>query len=304
MFQSNLGSRPLVVGSAGQVGAALINQLGPTALPAIRTPNGYGSPVVDLVALAHDPSLASQLLDELQPTSILCVGGATDVERCESDRAWANDTNANGPAILARAAHKIPFIFFSTDYVFDGESGPYFEDAPTHPLSVYGQSKLAGELAVTAAHGSPLIIRTNVVFGPDRQRKNFLYTLQRLLSAGTVMRVPTDQLSTPTYNEDLAAATVALASAGHTGVFNISGREFLSRYDFALLACDILSLDATLIQPVTTADLNQRAPRPLRGGLLIDKLLATLPGLHIRSTTQAIEDWRQTTQPTSPSAKI
>jgi dTDP-4-dehydrorhamnose reductase len=292
--QNTLGPRPLIVGSAGQVGATLTKQL-PSALAATRTPNETGAPIVDLVALAHNPSFAARLLDDLQPTSILCVGGATDVERCETDPAWANDTNATGPAALAAAARSIPFVFFSTDYVFDGSDehpGPYAEDAPTHPLSVYGRSKLAGERAILAAHPSALILRTNVVFGPDRQRKNFLYTLHRLLSAGTTMRVPTDQLSTPTYNEDLAAATLALANAGHTGLFNISGHELLSRYDFALLAADILSLDASLIQPVVTSDLNQKAPRPLRAGLRIDKLLATLPTLRIRSTRQAILDWQ------------
>ncbi|HEX4155070.1 MAG TPA: sugar nucleotide-binding protein [Acidobacteriaceae bacterium] len=305
MPQNTLGPRPLVVGSAGQVGAALLKQLPPSALAATRAPNAAnspvsaaGSPIVDLIALAHNPSLATQLLDDLQPTSILCVGGATDVERCETDPTWANDTNAHGPAALATAARSIPFVFFSTDYVFPGTDetpGPYAEDAPTHPLSVYGRSKLAGERAILAAHPEALLIRTNVVFGPDRQCKNFLYTLHRLLSAGAVMRVPTDQLSTPTYNEDLAAATLALANSGHTGLFNISGRELLSRYDFALLAADILSLDASLLHPVLTAELNQRAPRPLRAGLRIDKLLRTLPHLTLRSTRQAIHDWQSTT---------
>jgi dTDP-4-dehydrorhamnose reductase len=296
MPQQSLGSRPLVVGSAGQVGAALLKQLPLTALAATRTPNAANAPVVDLIALAHNPSLATQLLDDLQPTSILCVGGATDVERCETDPAWANDTNSNGPAALAHAAQHIPFIFFSTDYVFDGSDenpGPYSEDAPTNPLSIYGRSKLAGERAILAAHPDALILRTNVVYGPDRQRKNFFYTLHRLLSAGTPMSIPTDQLSTPTYNEDLAAATLALANAGHTGLFNISGHELLSRYDFALLAAEALSLDASLIQPILTADLNQRAARPLRGGLRIDKLLSTLPDLKIRTTRQAIEDWQR-----------
>jgi dTDP-4-dehydrorhamnose reductase len=291
----SLGPRPLIVGSAGQVGVVLLKQLGPTAIAATRTPQ-ENAPVVDLAALSHHPETAAKLLDDLQPTSILCVGGATDVERCETDPAWAADTNCHGPAALARAARHIPFVFFSTDYVFDGSNenpGPYSEDALTNPLSVYGRTKLEGERAILSAHPDALILRTNVVYGPDRQRKNFLYTLRRLLTAGTTMRVPTDQLSTPTYNEDLATATLALANAGHTGLFHISGRELLSRYDFALLACEVLQLDASLIQPILTSDLNQKAPRPLRGGLRIDKLLRTLPDLKIRTTHEAIEDWQR-----------
>jgi dTDP-4-dehydrorhamnose reductase len=84
-----------------------------------------------------------------------------------------------------------------------------------------------------------------------------------------------------------------LANGGHTGLFNVSGAELLSRYDFALLAAEILSLDASLIHPILTVDLNQKAPRPLRGGLRIDKLLRTLPALKIRTTRQAIEAWRR-----------
>jgi len=113
MPQQSLGPRPLVVGSAGQAGAALLKQLGPHAIAATRTPAETNAPIVDLAALSHHPETAAKIIDDLQPTSILCAGGATDVERCETDPAWAADTNANGPAALARAAQHLPFVFFS-----------------------------------------------------------------------------------------------------------------------------------------------------------------------------------------------
>jgi dTDP-4-dehydrorhamnose reductase len=301
------GEKALVVGAAGQVGSAIVSALAASALPAGRKPTPGGALSIDLAALAAYPALASALLAPLDLSAVYCVGGATDVERCESDPAWANETNHLGPLALARAARHVPFVFFSTDYVFDGReapgspagpyasAGPYSEDAPTHPLSVYGRSKLLGEQAILDAHPSALIVRTTTVFGPDPQRKNFLYTLQRLLSAGTPMRVPTDQISTPTYNQDLARATIALVQAGATGVFHIAGPDLCSRYDFALLAAGILGLDVSHLQPVITAELNQRAARPLASGLRTGKLLATLPSIHMRGKADAVRDWQQNT---------
>lgn len=290
--------RALVLGASGQVGAELVRQLGPAALPSAR---GLLSPArlsLDLHDAAEDPSLLDAILAEHNITAVYCAAGATDVERCESDPAWAAAANHLGPLALARAARHIPFVFFSTDYVFDGHEapgtppGPYVETAPTNPLSIYGRSKLLGEQAILDAHPSALIVRTTTVFGHDPQRKNFLYTLQRLLSAGTPMRVPTDQISTPTYNPDLAHATIALVEACATGVFHVAGPDIFSRYEFARLAAGILGLNASLIQPVTTAELNQRARRPLKSGLRIEKLLNTLPGLRMRGTAEAVAQWR------------
>jgi dTDP-4-dehydrorhamnose reductase len=294
-------AKALIVGAAGQVGAAIASVLGAAALPTGRQPSSDGSPFLDLVALAHNPALAAEFLAPLSLSAVYCVGGATDVERCEADTAWAMDTNCHGPAALAAAARHLPFVYFSTDYVFDGREapghpgGPYTETDPTHALSVYGRSKLEGEQRIRDAHPNPLIVRTNVVYGPDRQQKNFLYTLRRLLNSGQTMRVPSDQISTPTYNADLARATVALMQASASGIFNICGPELLSRYDFALLAASILGLDSTLLSPVTTAELNQRAPRPLHAGLLTEKLRATLGPSIMRSNAQAIADWSSLT---------
>ncbi len=296
-FASPAQAKSLVVGAAGQVGSAIASVLGDSALPTGRTPTADGSPFVDLVAVAHNPALAAELLAPLNLSAVYCVGGATDVERCESDVAWAMDTNCHGPAALAAAAKHLRFVYFSTEYVFDGReapghpAGPYTETDPTHALSVYGRSKLEGEQRIRDAHPNPLIVRTTVVYGPDCQQKNFLYTLRRLLSSGQTMRVPSDQISTPTYNADLAHATIALMQSNTSGIFNICGPEVLSRYDFALLAASILGLDSSLLRPVTTAELNQRAPRPLRAGLLTDKLRAALGPSIMRSNAQAIADW-------------
>ena len=288
--------RTLTIGAHGQLGAELTRQLGESALPAGRRPD----PAMlhaDLAEIAANPQLAYDLIAQHNVSAILCAAGATDVERCESDPAWAAAANHTGPlalAIAARAAN-IPFVFFSTDYVFDGASGPYAEDDPTNPLSVYGRTKLEGEQSILNSHPSALVLRTTTVYGPDAQRKNFLYTLTRLLSEAKPMRVPTDQFATPTYNEYIAAATLELLRGRHSGLFHLAGPDFLSRYDFALLACDLLGLPTATLTGVTTPELQQKAARPLLGGLRIDRLIATLGRNPMRSPADGIRAWQAAT---------
>ena len=292
--------RILVLGASGQLGAALCRQLGPAAIPAARRPPSPDWINLDLATLTESPD---ELVSANKLTAIICSAGATDVERCESDHAWADAANHLGPLALARAAAlaRIPFVFYSTDYVFPGtpsNPGPYRESAPTHALSYYGASKLAGEQSILTENPSALVLRTTTVYGPDPQGKNFLYTLRRLLSSGQSMRVPTDQLATPTYNEDLARATLALLSGGHTGLFHAAGPTFLSRIDFARLACRLLSLDPSLLIPLTTPELNQRAARPLIAGLDSTLLNTTLGRPYFRTPEQGILDWASSAQPT------
>jgi dTDP-4-dehydrorhamnose reductase len=275
------------------VGAALLCELKGDAVASSRTPNGVGAPCIDLASLAENPSLAHEALAPLDLSAVYCVGGATDVERCELYERWAMDTNCHGPAALAAASTALPFVYFSTEYVFDGVDGPYVEADATHALSVYGRSKLEGERRILDAHPNPLIVRTTVVYGPDRQGKNFLYSLRRLLSSGQTMRVPSDQISTPTYNVDLARATIELVELEASGIFNLCGPEILSRYDFAKLAASVLGLDGSLLMPVPTVALNQHAPRPLNAGLLTNKLRATLQLSAMRSNAEAISSWLQ-----------
>ncbi len=288
--------RILVLGASGQLGAALCRQLGPAAISAARKPPSPDWVTLDLNTLVESPD---ELVASHRLTAIICSAGATDVERCESDHAWADAANHLGPLALARAAAhaRIPFVFYSTDYVFPGtpeNPGPYTEDAPAHPLSVYGGTKREGEVEILKENPAALVLRTTTVYGPDPQGKNFLYTLRRLLTSGQTMRVPTDQLATPTYNEDLASATLALLRGGYSGLFHAAGPEMLSRIHFARVACQLLSLDDSLLIPLTTPELNQRATRPLIAGLDSTKLTTTLGHQFFRTPEQGIRDWQKT----------
>lgn len=271
--------RPLIVGGTGQVGIALRKALTQHAsnveeAPHILLGSRNGEPgvtAIDLAAL-QSPEEVAGFLDPLRPEVVLCPAAMTYVDGCEQNPLLAYRTNALGPSVLASWARSrdVPFVFFSTDYVFAGgedHAGPYGESDPTAPLSVYGASKLQGEQAVLRVHPEALILRTSWVYGPDPAGKNFIAALRRQLAAGQRVRVPRDQLSTPTLNSDLAAMTLALLDAGASGVVHVAGPELMSRYELALAAARFFGLDETLIEGVTTASLGQLAARPLLSGL-------------------------------------
>jgi dTDP-4-dehydrorhamnose reductase len=285
----------LIVGAAGQVGGALLEALAAQNLPAVGTVSRVaraGCDVFDLDAAATDPALASALLARVRPSVVSIAAGFTHVDGCEDDPARAMRVNRDGPAALAKAAraHGARTVYYSTEYVFDGVAGPYGEDDVPHAVSVYGESKLEGERAVLAADPDALILRTTVVYGPEQQGKNFCYQLAQRLGGGERMRVPGDQISTPTYNRDLAAATLALVARGERGVFHVAGPDCIDRGAFARRVAARVGLDATRIDAVATAALGQRARRPLNAGLRTEKLRAL--GVAMRGVEAAVDDWR------------
>jgi dTDP-4-dehydrorhamnose reductase len=236
--------------------------------------------------VASPSTVALDLADLAAVTGIVedgvdCVffpAALTWVDRCEAEPAEAMRVNRDAPAAAARAAAKqgVPLVFYSTEYVFDGERGDYDEDSTPSPTSVYGRSKLEGERAVLEANPRAVVVRTSVVYGPDPQGKNFVAQLRRRLAAGEEMRVPVDQVSCPTYNADLAAASVELVEQRAGGVFHVVGPEAMDRATFARLACELFGLDARGVRPVTTAELGQPARRPLSGALRTDRVRALL----------------------------
>ena len=286
--------KALVIGASGQVGRQLLAVLGPDrSVPTSRQGNGKDWLSVDLGVLAGKPDRADELVRAHDIDTVYCVGGMTDVESCESDPEIPMRVNCWGPAALAASAaacgHR--FVYFSTEYVFSGHHGPYSEDAPGDPISAYGSSKWKGEMEVRKAHPDSLIVRTTVVYGPDPAGKNFLYALRHALREGRPFRVPADQISTPTYNYDLAQAVVALVNEGKTGVFHVCGPQRLSRQEFATRAAIAMGLNPDYIQGVPTSELRQRAPRPLDAGLATDKLTRMRPDVRMRGVEDSVADW-------------
>ena len=271
----------------------MLAALGDRALATSRTPRD-GWLVLDVAELA-EPAQAATLLDGHPLDAIYCVGGMTWVDGCEKDPDLAHRTNARGPGVFAEYARQrgLPYVFFSTDYVFDGAiatPGPYAEDAPPHPLSVYGKTKLEGEQRVLEAYPDALVLRTTWVYGADSRQMNALYSMMRSLIAGKAMPVPADQVSTPTYNRDLVSVALGLVAARASGLFHVGGPELMGRLDFLQRVASALALDASLLEGVTTAQLQQPAARPLASGLAISKLVAQYPHLRMRTLSEALDD--------------
>lgn len=266
--------RPLLVlGGSGQVGGAVLREAKRRGFPAVGTYREHLQP-----GLCHWGGSMVSLADflrTLSPLAVVYAAGMMNVDACEGHEQEADHWNATVPSQIARLCRGLcQFIYFSTEYVFDGSAGPYAEDDPVNPLSAYARSKVRGEGRVLSAHLSALILRTTVVYGPERQEKNFVAQLRQRLGQGERMQVPYDQVSSPTYNEDLAARTLDLLERKATGVWHVAGPDVMDRFSFARLAAEAFGLDATLVKPVATSELYQPARRPLKAGLQIEKLNA------------------------------
>lgn len=289
-----VSSRSLVVGASGMVGAEFLNTLGREKVLATSRAKGEGWLTMDLANVVEGFQVLAAL-DSFDLDAIYCVGGMTYVDGCETEPELAWRINARGPGVLAAYSHRrgLPFVYFSTEYVFDGSDrnpGPYTEGSTPSPISVYGKTKLEGERLVLAAHPQALIVRTTVVYGPDPGGKNYVYSLLRALSSGLEMAVPEDQISTPTYSRDLANATIGLVNARASGIFHVCGPERLGRLEFARIVAAKFDLDPRLLKGVSTATLSQKAPRPLSAGLAIDKLNRLFPTFRMRTVAESLVD--------------
>lgn len=286
--------RAVVIGGSGQIGGWLLHVLAERGHEARGTFATTAFP--GLVELdAANQSAAADWVRGQKPDVVFYPAGFTWVDGCERDPRKAHAANVEQPLNLARAAAKVGarFVYFSTDYVFDGHQGPYTEADEPRPLSAYGQSKLDAEQALTNALGEALlVVRTTWVYGPERQGKNFAYQLVRALREGRPLPCPSDQVSTPSYGPDVALAVVRLIEQGRSGLVHVTGPDLTDRVAFARALAQAFGLDQALIRPGTTAELGQGAPRPLNSGLLTPRLDAWLPGL-MRPLAACLTDFQE-----------
>ena len=173
--------RAIVVGGSGQIGGWLLRHLTARGHHGIGTYASRAFP--GLIQLdAADADAAADLIRKEKPDVVFYPAGFTWVDGCERDKAKAYSANLEQPLNVAKTAADVGarFVYFSTDYVFDGVHGPYSEDSPTNPLSIYGQAKHDAEASLANALGDRLLtVRTCWVYGPERQGKNFSYQLVR-----------------------------------------------------------------------------------------------------------------------------
>ncbi|MGC1719027.1 MAG: SDR family oxidoreductase [Isosphaeraceae bacterium] len=243
--------RDVVIGGSGQIDSWLLHWLGERGHEALGTYHSVAYP--GLVYLdAAEAEMAAAWVRAQRPDVVFYPAGFTWVDGCERDptRAWA--VNLDQPLNLARAAADVGarFLCFSTDYVFDGLEGPYTEEGPPNPMSVYGNVKLDAEHALAEALGpAQLTMRTCWVKGPERQGKNFADQVVKALAEGRELVCSSDMSGSPSYGLDVALAAVRLAELGVSGLIHVAGPEVVGRVAFARAIAEALGLDPARIIP-------------------------------------------------------
>ena len=285
--------RAVVIGGSGQIGGWLLAHLADRGHEALGT---YASvPMPGLYPLdAADPDAASWVRNQ-RPEVVFYPAGFTWVDGCEKDPAKARAANLEQPLAIARATADAGarFIYFSTDYIFDGHHGPYTEAATPNPLSAYGRVKLEAEQVLAEELDDlVLIARTCWVYGPEKQGKNFAYQVLKNLRAGQPVVCPSDQSANPSYAPDVALSAILCAENGLSGIIHLAGPQVMDRGSFASAIAKTFGLDETKIQAKPTSELPQGAPRPLAGGLTSERLGTFQPDL-MRSPEQALLDFRE-----------
>jgi len=256
--------KSLVIGASGQVGKELMKLLGPEAVgTAHRRAAGRWIPL-DLA----DAVAVTRLIAETKPGAVYVPGGVTAVDWCETHEAEARRICVDGTIAVRDAAEAVGAhtIFFSTDYVFSGKSGPYTEKDTPDPISVYGRIKLEAEKTAASPHGA--ILRTSMVYSDDPDSKNFHNFVRDSLRAGKEVKAFSDQHGNPTYAPSLARAAVTAMKSRYAGLCHVAGPEVMSRLEFARRVARAYGFAEDKVKPVTSEEMPMPAARPKQGGFV------------------------------------
>lgn len=289
----------LVTGSNGLLGQKLVGLL-------------KDDPEVELVATARGPNRipgtedvryrmmditdgdeVMRVIGEEIPDAIIHTAAMTNVDACELDPTNCELLNVTAVGHMVEASKQINahLIHLSTDFIFDGLNGPYPEEATASPVSIYGDSKYrAEELIRSSGLAKWAIARTIIVYGvaADMSRSNVVLWAKNALEKGDPIRVVNDQWRTPTLAEDLAIGCTLIAKKGATGVFNLSGKDFMSIYELVQRVGAFFGLDTSSMSEIASEDLGQPAKRPPRTGFVLDKAKREL-GYAPRSFEQGLQ---------------
>ena len=262
----------LVTGAFGQLGTSLCEVLSNKSILAtgriITTTEKYRSVELDITNQKN----VEELIHNYKPDIIIHLAAMTDVDGCEKDPEIAFDINVRATENLLKN-FRGKFIYISTDYVFDGEEGPYSEDDKVNPVSVYGKTKLYGESLIKESDIDWVILRSNIIFSyNDRTKASFVNWVVDSLKRKQIITVVNDQWNNPTWTNDLANVISMIIEKNISGLYHYGGGDFLNRLEFAKMIASVFNLDRELIHPITTPELNWLAQRPLKSGLYTNKI--------------------------------
>jgi dTDP-4-dehydrorhamnose reductase len=237
-------------------------------------------------------------LNDFQPDVIVHCGALTHVDYCEDnvDESYQKTVQSTINLIKVCKSTGAKMVFISTDYVFDGKSGPYSENAPVNPLSVYGRHKLEAEQLVEKELGDKsLILRVTNVYGDEVRGKNFVARMLANVNknAPIAFPLPIDQYATPVNAYDVARAIYLLLSNNKSGLYHIASTDWVNRVQLADMVLKYFDQHQVNITPALTSTINQRAERPLFGGLISKKFSAEFPDFRFTNVDDYVRNHLQ-----------
>jgi len=275
--------RILVTGAKGQLGSDVIQALKETGYQ----PLGVDRQQMDLTHLQE----IKKVLTMLNPDAIIHCGAYTAVDQAEIERETCYQINAEATKALATyaAERAIPFIYLSTDYVFDGtKEGEYVETDQPNPINVYGASKLKGEHHVQNLLDKYFIVRISWVFGV--KGNNFVKTMLRLSEQHHELNVISDQVGSPTATADLAPLLINMLKSDKYGIYHVTNEGFCSWADFAKEIFHVHGVE-TKINPITTCQFQAKAARPMNSKMSKNKLVEA-GFIPLPPWQKSLENWR------------
>lgn len=291
-------ARLLVVGGLSLLGQYVVPEArsrGHEVWSTSRSPQPPGEGVHRSTADLTDADSFLQAFEDSSPEYVILCAALTDVDYCEDHPTTAERTNVEGPRMVAELCRKrsARLLHISTDYVFDGEGGPYDEGSEGRPLSVYGLSKWSGEKAVLETHSDSAIVRMCALYGWNhaRQKENSVTWIVHKLRRGESVPLFTDQRVSPTYAHDAASMLLDLAITAETGAFHLAPADCVTRLELGELICRVFHLPHHLLQPSSLAEAHLKAKRPGHSCLTSSRLEETL-NRSIPPLQQALEHMR------------
>ncbi|MFA3782683.1 dTDP-4-dehydrorhamnose reductase [Melioribacteraceae bacterium 4301-Me] len=267
--------RIVIIGSNGLLGQHLVNFYKNNPRIELLAASASDNSCIDGVPYKKlditNKNKVREVLLNFFPDVVINAAAYTDVDACETDREISWKINVGGTENLALYSWTVDalMIHISSDYIFDGKSGPYSEDDKPCPINYYGRTKLAAENTVRASGVRYCIVRTNVLYGSAKNNKtDFVKWVIKSLKSKKQINVVTDQINNPTFVDDAVNGINKLIEFKKEGIYNIAGGELLSRFDFAKKIAQFFDLDESLIKPIDSKQLKQAAPRPLKSGLI------------------------------------
>ncbi len=262
----------LIIGASGVLGSRLYKDVVEKKWDIAGTyysHEGKGFSYLDIA----DKTNVNKIFSSFKPEVVVLCGGITDVDLCEETPSLAESVNIKGTVNIANNIKEYgsKLVLISTDYIFNGDSGPYSEEDRPSPINVYGRTKLEAENVVIESLKEYLIIRTAQLYGADYRGRNFTLKIIKNMMDNKKVYAADDLYSTPTYSGLLSGIIIKLIEKDASGIYNGAGSEFIDRYDYVNNISDVFKLDKNLIQRVKLKDLKLKAERPKRGGLRMDR---------------------------------